>query len=76
MVRGEDGFFRVWVNREEKVDYRGRTMKCGEVYFKYGVYRTFISRNPEQAGEVSTVAYFDGLVRSRSGEGMFDPLKE
>lgn len=72
----DDGWFKVWVNGEQKVDYKGHTMTCETVYFKYGVYRSFISRNAELAGKVATIAYFDGVVRSRSGEGMFDPLSE
>ena len=74
--QGDDGWFKVWANGKQKVDYSGRTMTCHDVYFKYGIYRSFISRNPGPAGAVSTVAYFDGVVRSRSKEGMFDPLEE
>ena len=52
-------------------------MTCREeTYFKYGVYRSFISRNPGPAGKVTTVAYYDGVLRSTSREGMFDPLPE
>ena len=75
-TKGGDGRFEVWVNGDRKVSYEGPTMTCHEVYFKYGMYRSFISRNPEAAGRETTVVYFDGVVRSRSGEGMFDPLPE
>jgi hypothetical protein len=43
-TREDDGFFDVWVNGEQKVDYRGQTMDADLVYFKYGVYRSFMSR--------------------------------
>lgn len=42
--KGSDGFFRVWVNGEQKVDLRGQTMNAERVYFKYGVYRSFLRR--------------------------------
>jgi hypothetical protein len=40
----QKGVFKVWVNGEQKVDYVGPTMTANEVYFKYGIYRSFISR--------------------------------
>ena len=70
-----DGWFKVWVNGEEKTSYYGKTMSCKEVYFKYGVYRTFVSLN-SKSKTVTTIAYYDGVVRSKSKEGMFDPLPE
>ena len=42
--RKNDGFFKVWVNGKQKVDYKGKTMSASQVYFKYGVYRSFMSR--------------------------------
>jgi hypothetical protein len=39
----ESGIFQVWVNGELKVDYKGKTMSAKEVYFKYGIYRSFMS---------------------------------
>jgi hypothetical protein len=75
-TRDNDGWFRVWVNGAEKTFYEGKTMSCYEVYFKYGVYRSFISRNRELSKSVTTIAYYDGVVRSKSPEHMFDPLPE
>ena len=75
-TKGEDGRFEVWANGDRKAVYEGPTMTCDEVYFKYGMYRSFVSRNAEAAGRETTVVYFDGVVRSRSGAGMFDPLPE
>ncbi len=40
----EDGFFQVFVNGELKYDFKGRTMSGTSVYFKYGVYRSYVSR--------------------------------
>ncbi|MFL2558898.1 MAG: heparin lyase I family protein, partial [Arenicellales bacterium] len=70
-----DGWFTVWVNGEEKTSYYGKTMSCKEVYFKYGVYRSFVSLSPKSK-TVTTIAYYDGVVRSKSKEGMFDSLPE
>lgn len=38
------GYFRVWVDGVQKVDYAGPTMTARKVYFKYGLYRSFLSR--------------------------------
>jgi len=74
-TRKNDGWIRVWVNGEEKAAYSGKTMSCKEVYFKYGVYRSFLSRSAKSK-TVTTIAYYDGVVRSKLKEGMFDPLPE
>ena len=38
------GQFNVWVNGQQKVNYVGPTMDAKQVYFKYGLYRAFLSR--------------------------------
>jgi len=71
----DDGFFRVWVNGEEKVNYVGPTMTKNDVYFKYGLYRTFVSRyeqshkNPIPA----QVVYFSNVRRASSRVGLQSP---
>jgi len=74
-TKKNDGWLRVWINGNEKTSYDGKTMNCKEVYFKYGVYRSFMSRSAKSK-TVTTTAYFDGVVRSKTKEGMFDPLSE
>jgi len=74
-TKKDDGWFKVWVNGEEKTSWEGKTMTCKEVYFKYGVYRFAVSRSLKSK-TVTTIAYYDGLMRSKSKEGMFDPLPE
>lgn len=49
-AKDDSGFFKVWVNGVQKVDYAGQTMSAEHVYFKYGVYRSFISRYKSQFG--------------------------
>lgn len=64
--RQDNGFFRVWVNGKQKVDYTGQTMTAETVRFKYGVYRSFLERYKEENGvdEVPTQkAYFSNVKR-------------
>ena len=75
-TKKKNGWVKVWVNGEEKVDYVGKTIVCRLVYFKYGVYRSFISRRKKLTETVTTTAYYDGVVRSKSKEEMFDALPE
>lgn len=72
-----DGFFKVWVNGEEKVNYAGPTMAKNDVYFKYGLYRTFVSRY-EQAHKKpipTQVVYFSNVRRTSSRVGLLPPTK-
>ena len=67
--KNDNGFFKVWVNGDNKVDYRGQTMDADRVYFKYGVYRTFLSRfknKYDQDAVPSQVAYFSNVKRANS----------
>jgi len=42
---GSDGFIKVWVNGKLKVEHLGpQTMFTYPIFFKYGIYRSFISR--------------------------------
>jgi len=43
-TKKENGFFKVWVNDKLKYDYKGATMSAKSVYYKFGIYRTGISR--------------------------------
>ena len=40
---GKDGFFKVYVNRQLKFKFFGRTASAKKIYFKYGIYRAWIS---------------------------------
>ena len=76
--RKEDGFMRVWVDGNQKVDHAGPTMDADEVYFKYGVYRSFLSRY-KTARKVDAVppqvAYFANVRRSATREGLAAPQR-
>ncbi|MEZ8140971.1 heparin lyase I family protein [Enterovibrio sp. FF113] len=67
------GFFDVWVNGEQKVGYQGQTMDASIVYFKYGLYRSFLSRykTANNANEVpAQTVYFSNVKRSQSRRGL------
>ncbi|MEC9367083.1 MAG: polysaccharide lyase [Pseudomonadota bacterium] len=65
-----EGRFTVWVNGVKAYDYTGPTMgKANTVYFKLGIYRTFVShfRRKHGVAEVPRqVVYFDEIRRGRS----------
>ncbi|KEQ04792.1 polysaccharide lyase [Pseudorhizobium pelagicum] len=43
--RQQDGFINVWVDGQKKVDLAGPNVDRNQpVYFKYGIYRSFVSR--------------------------------
>lgn len=68
-AKKEKGYFRVWVNGLQKVDYNGQTMDAQRVYFKYGVYRSFMSRykNRFNAKQVpAQKVYFANVKRGKS----------
>ena len=68
-AKNDSGFMYVWVNDEQKVDYHGQTMDASQVYFKYGLYRSFLSRykRAENADEVpAQKVYYANVKRSKS----------
>ena len=63
------GVLKLWVNDELKVDYIGQTCKSKLVYFKYGVYRSFMSRykNANDVDDVpGQVVYYANVKRAKS----------
>ena len=62
---GADGFVNVWVDGKKKFSYSGQTThSSGNVYFRYGLYRSFVSRC---GGPCPTlVAYYKDVVRGQS----------
>jgi hypothetical protein len=68
-----DGFFHVYVNGARKVAFQGKTMTARNVYFKYGVYRSFLSRYKQASGanEVpGQTAYFANVRKAKSRDGL------
>ena len=72
----EDGWFKVWLNGKQKVNYVGRTAWCYDgIYFKYGIYRTGVSSVAKKS-KTTTIVYYDGIGMSKMRGRMFDLLKE
>ena len=64
-----DGFFRVYVNGSVDPSYvwSGKTKNKGKrVYFKLGIYRSFVSRRP--GDEPTQVVYYDSVAKAKSCE--------
>ncbi len=62
--RKSDGFIRVWVGDRQAASYHGANMTEDKVYFKFGLYRSHVSRN-QHSRDVTHTAYFDNVVRAR-----------
>jgi len=65
----KDGFFDLWVDQEQKVQYAGQTMSGRRVYFKYGIYRSYISRYIKKFGTKSIppqIVYYCCIKRGNS----------
>ena len=45
----ENGFFKVWLNNKLVYDYKGATKTKEKTYFKFGIYRSYLSRRYEEA---------------------------
>ena len=71
-----NGWYKVWLNGKQTVDYKGKTLFCYKgLYFKYGIYKTDISRIPSEANK-TIVVYYDGMRISKTRNGMFGSLPE
>lgn len=64
--RKDDGMIDMWIGHRAVANYRGATMSAEQVYFKFGVYRSFLSRNARLAASTSHVAYFDSVRRGKT----------
>lgn len=65
--RGDDGFFRVYVGDELRAEHRGATVTANEVYLKYGVYRSFVSRYRTRFGADAVPAQSAYFADVRAG---------
>ena len=58
-----------WVNGEKKVEYLNSPInfKPDSIYFKYGIYRSFVSRYKKRNGSIPTqIVYYDEVRRGDS----------
>jgi len=61
-----DGKFNIWVNGKEVFKYNGATFKSNEFYFKYGLYRTFISRWKKSSPLPTQTIYFSNVKKEKT----------
>lgn len=75
-----EGLFRVWVNEKMAYDYRGPTLGKDKIaYFKFGIYRTFVSRYMADRGvdAVPTqVIYYDEVRRGKTRQEVTAGLRK
>lgn len=67
--RSADGFVTIWVNGKKKFSYAGPTTNdTGKIYFRYGLYRSFVSRC---GGPCPTlISYYKNVVRGNSEQSV------
>lgn len=65
--RESDGFIRVWINGKQVFKYSGPTTNDGRnpIYFKYGLYRSFVSVYGNKTPP-TLVAYYRDVVKGRT----------
>jgi hypothetical protein len=71
--RSDTGVFQVWVNGELKLDYKGRTMTAKQVFFKYGIYRSFMVnyRAENKVSEVpAQTVYYSNVKKGHARENL------
>jgi hypothetical protein len=72
-ARDTTGFFRVWVDGDQKVNFSGATLESDTTYLKYGVYRSFMSRyrTAKNVDDVpGQVALYANVKRANSRAGL------
>jgi len=62
----DDGFFKVWLNGKQVYSFEGSTKTKAKTYFKFGIYRSFLSKwiyssknKKKEKGVPAQVVYFD-----------------
>lgn len=64
----QNGFSKLWVNDKLIIDYKGSTMSADIIYFKYGLYRAFLSRY-KKAKKVNNIptqkVYYSNIKRKK-----------
>jgi len=72
-ARDKTGFLRVWIDGVKKADLAGSTMTADTVYFRYGVYRSFVSRYERATGKTGVPtqwALFAKVRKAKTREGL------
>jgi hypothetical protein len=64
--RKSDGKFNIWLNGKKVFSYNGPTFKSNEFYFKYGLYRSFLSRWKNSTKIPTQNIYFSNVKKEKS----------
>ena len=73
------GKMKIWINDELKLNYSNSTCKHIAVYFKYGIYRSFMSRykSKYKTDKVPTqIVYYANVKRAKTREGLKVSIKQ
>lgn len=71
---GMEGSLQIWAKTADErdytqiADYTGANTTTGQIYAKFGAYRSFLERDPAYA-DTDAVIYFDGIARGDSFAG-------
>lgn len=61
------GFLKLWINGQQKVEYKGATSQASSVFFKYGIYRSFLDRaTKEQKMPDRQSVIFSSVCKTRN----------
>ena len=72
----KDGFFKVYVNEDLKWAFKEPTNTRGRIYFKYGVYRTWLSyyKTAKGVDQVpAQIVYYANVRRAQTRAGLRPP---
>lgn len=64
--RKSDGKLNIWIDDELKFAYNGATLKSNEFYFKYGLYRSFLSRWKNPSKIPTQNIYFANVKKAKT----------
>lgn len=62
----DNGKFNVWVDKKLAFSYSGTTLKSDEYYFKYGLYRSFLSRWKKSTPIPTQNIYFSNVKKEKT----------
>jgi len=71
--KSNDGYIRVWVNGEQIQNFVGRTSAQYDQYFKYGLYRSFLSRYQKDGPVPAQTVYYANVRRADTRAGLAVP---
>ena len=70
--KNDDGFFKIWVNGKEKFNYIGQTMTADKIYFKFGLYRSYLKdlRLISKENIPTQKVFYSNVKKAKTREGL------